>query len=149
MPKVKESGKNPVEYSAPVKIDITPEGWLVQAWLGWDFPFDDLPQAFKAKRKPCSVAIVPVLISEGINEKQSMANVVGFNSLQNHINSIGIDKFEEYYGKLCSEHPEAADALSHKAIIQLFAKIRAAFPKVSSLPGRTRVSLFQFQQSGT
>ena len=76
MPIVKESGKLAMEYPAPVKIDITPDGWLVQVWLGWDFGFDDLPQPFKAKRKPCTVAIVPVLISEGINEKQSMANVV-------------------------------------------------------------------------
>ena len=54
------------------------------------------------------VYLAPVLVSQGINEQQTVANLYRHNTLENEVNEKAIDDLQEYFELGCCSKPAAA-----------------------------------------
>ena len=77
--------------------------WVVGMYPGDNFNWKLVP---KDLQDGAFISVAPILISQGINEAQTVANAVGTTELQETINHHGAAKLEIYYERLKAWHDE-------------------------------------------
>lgn len=135
----------PDKIFPPSKLDVDPVlcrareslHVVVDVYMGPLFPFHELP---KELRQGARIAVVPVLVTQGINEMQTLANAAGHTNVQVDINASAARCLSRYVD-ICAMSrclPTAAEAAQRVSGVLSLAEVQSRVEMFRTIAGTSR-----------